>query len=306
LSSRVFKNYQINLGLPFQVKIPVAEFYAAAYPQAANAPDGESGEFASLFGGYGEYGEYGEDGTDAGGEPDGGINAVEAARREAVRREAEKILREAREEGGGIVASAKIEASRILEAAKFEADIQYNKACAQAAGEAEELRGRAQAEGRAEGKAEYDRLIAEALHMRAEAEEDYKTIMAGAEGDALDLVLGIAKKVIGGELEYNRQSLLSMIKDAFSHCTNRENVILKVSSYDYDYVNDSRDLLLSAAEGVDSLEIRRDLSLGRGACIIETAFGSVDAGAPTRLKKIEDAFYRLLSESFPEADGLIA
>jgi len=294
----VFKNHQINLGLPFQVKIPFDEMFEGALSgldisDAYNADDepADSGE------GTREDGAENEEPADIGEE-------------ERARAEAEHILLDARSEAADMIVNADIEVNRLMAAARKETDKYANKIREEIAAEAAETRERAWseggAEGRAAGKAEYDALIAEAEMIRHEAEKEYRRLMAGAEADALDLILGIARKVIGEELAFNRDSLVHMIKDAFIHCTNKEDVVLKVSAGDYEYVIEHRDRLLSMIEGIDNLEIKRDLSLPSGACYIETPFGNLDAGAATRLSKIENTFYSMLSASRSAADDLIA
>ena len=230
---------------------------------------------------------------------DSGAEIAKIDEMEAARAEAERLLGEAQTKCDEIIAAANSRARTIIDAAKFDADAHYNMINEQANAEAEALREQARSEGesigRDEGRAAYESLLTETERIRDEAEAEYAKLLAGAESDALELVLGIAKKVIGDEIAYNRDNLISMIKDAFLHCTNKEEVILKVSSVDYEFVLANKDQLLSAVEGVDKIEIKRDLALGQGACFIETPFGNLDAGASTRISKIEDAFYHILS-----------
>jgi flagellar assembly protein FliH len=380
LSNKVFKNHQINLGLPFQVKVPLDElldgYYGSTRGKMEIKLDGRtrhttgsenlSGSFmlsgakqssrlgvspdvltAGLSGtksmsgtksvsagnisgvspglddpeGYGVLNINGS--VFASGETDvfstGGLfpeigeacesgltdDAGDAETSDSLLAEAERILSEARAESAEIMAMANYEARMLIEKTRRQADAYAAKAREQIEAEAAELRERSRAdgelEGREEGKAAYDLLIAEAQRLCDETDEKYKKLMAGAESEALELILGIAKKVIGEELAVNRENLIYMIKDAFMHCTNKENVILKVAQDDFDYVLLNRDLLLSMIEGVDRLDIKCDLALAPGACLIETPFGNLDAGVTTRMSKIEDVFYRVLSAYRPAA-----
>jgi flagellar assembly protein FliH len=307
LSDKIFKNYQVNIGLPFMVKIPV---------EAPAPEDGERRDAGDLSNGaesrfiVRELDEnFGAD--DAAVDQEVKEEAAEMPDPlEAAAAEAERIMNEARELGEQLIKAVKDEAAEIISAAEREADDYYTKTNEQAASESAALREQAKREGALEGKKEgrdaYDTLIFEAEQIRGEAIAEYRRLINGAESDALELVLRIAKKVIGDEIAYNRGSLISMIRDAFRHCTNKDDVVMKVSTEDYDYVLENRDALLSTIEGVDNFEIRRDLSLSPGACFIETPFGSLDAGADTRFFKIEEAFYRILSVQRPATDDLSA
>ena len=313
MSNKIFKNYQINLGVPFQVKIPYERLYGENYRFNENnkfnrlAKAAGAGEQAGLF--NTDVALPGIDGETIKNELgfDGGTAVAEA---EKAFGEAERIVMDARGEGAEILAEAYAEASRIINASKDEAGKYYEQVCGQAAAEAAELCEQAalrgELEGREEGRAAYDALISEAYQLRAEAEEYYKKLMAGAEGDAVDLVMAIARKVIVEEISYNRKSLINLVKDAFRNCSIKENAVLKVSAEDYEYVLQNHEQILSMTGGIDNLDIKRDLSLGRGACVIETPFGNLDAGVSTRLKKIEDAFYSLLSANGHSDDELIA
>ena len=282
----------------------------------------DSGSNSGFFADADADADYGSDSdADHGSDADSGINSgfepgsdlggySEADIISSAEAEAESIIKAARAEGADIVAGASKEANRIIEAAMREAKLYVEKMSDRAEEEAAAIRERAvldgEREGRIEGRAEYDMLIEEAERVRAEANEEYKKLILGAERDVLELVLSVTKKVVGEEFKLNRENLILMIKDALERCTNREDVVIKISSGDYDFVAANRELLLSMVEGIDKLDIRRDLSLESDSCVIETPFGSLDAGASTRLLKIEDAFYKILSANRPEDDGMIA
>jgi len=360
LSSKVYKNHQINLGIPFLVKVPVKETagviksgeghaekagYGVLFGDGdfdspgAEVSGGTKGaekvarvagaggaDAGSTGGGAGAGSTGGGAGTEGAAYADGNAELSDAGTRfesdaeneadepvdpiEAAAAEADRIVRDATEKGREIIAKAKDEADAILRSAKIEADTRDAKMRDKAAKDAAELhelaRREGELEGRKEGREAYDSLIAEAERIRADAQEKYRKLLTGAEGDMLELVLKISRKVIGDEIAFNRNSIISMIRDAFDNCTNKDDVVLKISPEDYDFVIDNKNNLLSMIEGIDNLEIRRDLSLGPGSCSIETAFGNLDAGADMRLSKIEDAFYRILSASRPMAGELIA
>jgi flagellar assembly protein FliH len=328
LSSKVFKNHQINLGIPLLVKVPIEDparpdgatlLYSEHFDDetdtagAASGPNGPAGP-AGPNGPAGPASHAGQaadvDRADPyepadTAEPAEPIDPVDAAVAEAGR-----ITGEANARAEAIISEAKTEAGALLQSSRREADAYGAKARGQADSDAAGIREAAgregELEGRREGREAYDSLIAEAGRIRADAEEKYRKLLAGAEGDMLELVLKVSRKVIGDEIAFNRNSIIMMIKDALGNCTNREELILKISPEDYEFVMENKNNLLSMVEGIDSLEIRRDLSLGPGSCFIETPFGSLDAGADTRLSKIEDALYRILSASRPDADELIA
>jgi len=92
------------------------------------------------------------------------------------------------------------------------------------------------------------------------------------------------------EISTNKEVILSLIKQAFEKCSSKENVVLKVSNEDYEYVCANKDVIMGQVEGIGELDIKKDSSLKAGGCIVETPYGTIDAGMETKFKKIENAF----------------
>jgi len=248
LYNRVYKNYEINVGAPFEVEA-ACNFHRYADrvndSQEAAAPDGDSAQ-----------------------------ELVD---------EREAILAKAREESESMLEEARSQALSIIDGAKKEAEEIKCRA-------EEEARRRGYEAGYNEGKSQYEALIREAEEIKARAEEEYARLLAGIETDAVNMILDIAKKVIGAELKQNKESILHLVRQAFEKCTNKERLVLKVSPEDYDFVNENKDKLLSMLGGAEEIEIKKDSSLCSGGCIVDTPFGSIDASAQTRLAMIEEAF----------------
>ena len=329
MSNRIFKNYQINLGMPFQVKVPFNIFEAFDAPgDAADAfiyrgacdgcmSDEEAVTAENVFA-AGALGLV--DAVDAIAAADKAVEGAASAVEEAydaaaiaaqARQDALAKLREAQVEAERIIAETEdrcqameAEASKRAAAAADDAGRAIAARMAKAEEECAALRQKAEeqgrregyADGQARGHAEYDALIAGAEATLEEARQKYRELLEGAEGDALELVLKIARKAVGEEMAANKQNMLHLVRDAFSHCSNKEMAVLKVAPDDYDYVRANKDVLLSMVEGVGKLEIKRDLSLSSGACLVETSLGAIDASVETRLSKIEDAFRRVLAK----------
>lgn len=252
MSSKIFKNYQVNVGVPFQVRVPL-NF------QTIKAADAV------------EHSIHNDDYNDKITEDAGG--EIEKAREEA-----ELILKE-----------AQLEALRIME--NTEREIEVNKLAIE-----EEARRIGYENGFSEAKKQYEDLIQEAEFIREHARAEYREVLESIESDAINVILEIAKKVIGIEISFNKEDILYLVKQAFEKCGNKENIVLKTSPEDYDFLVINKDKLLSMVEGIGDLEIKKDSSLKEGACIVETAFGSVDAGVQTKLNKIEQVFRCLIGK----------
>ncbi len=251
MSNRVFKNYQVNLGLPFQINTGL-NFQTIRHIE-------NIGNTAAAVK-----------------KPD--FNEAETG---------EEIVNNARTEAEMIIEEAKLEADRIVEAAE---ELAYENSSRLG----EEAKVKGYEDGFNEVKKQYEDLLQEAEFIREHARVEYKDVLASIESDAINIILDIAKKVIGDEINTNSENVLNLIKQAFEKCANKENVILKVSADDYEFVCDNKEKLLSMVEGIGELDIKRDPSLKLGGCVLETPFGSVDASVQTKLRKIEEAFKEVI------------
>jgi len=251
LYNKVFKNYQVNVGIPFQVRNPLN---FQTIKQIAAETEQESEEAST--------------GT--------GVSA-------------EEILEKAREDAALIIKEAQFEVIRLMENA--EQEIHQNSIQVEA-----EARNKGYEEGLNESRKQYEDLIREAEFIKENAKIEYKEVLAGIEADVVETILDVARKVIGTEIIFNKEDILYLVKQAFEKCANKDNVVLKVSADDYEFLVNNRDRLHSMIEGLGEIEIKKDSSMKAGSCILETRFGSIDAGVDTRLKRIEEAFRQLIGK----------
>lgn len=197
--------------------------------------------------------------------------------------EATQIINEANEQATFIIREAQMEAQRLIDDAQTRAQNLAVKIC-------ENAKQAGYEDGINAAQNQYEDLIKEAEGIREDAEAEYRETMRGIETEAVSLIIDIAKKVVGQEVILNKQNILLLVKQAFEKCANREQMVLKVSDEDFDFSVRNKDKILSMVDGISNLEIKRDMSLKPGSCVIETPFGNIDAGVHTRLGMIEDAF----------------
>lgn len=257
MSSRVLKNDQISLGRPFYIKTSVG--------------------FEVVEKNYDEDQEKYSDVLEAEEEMEDPASILERVREEA-QKEAEYIIE-----------SAKIEASKIIAQAEEEA-------AGRAANIEKEAAERGYSQGVQKAQSQYENILQEAQSIREQAKAEYKQMLEGLEKDFIEIVLAIARKVIGEEVRINKENILFLIKQAFEKCTNKDEIVLKVSDADYEYVVKNREKLLKMMEGAGKFEIKKDPSLNDASCILETPLGSVNAGADTKLDKIEEEFLKVVGD----------
>ena len=150
--------------------------------------------------------------------------------------------------------------------------------------------------GKAEGMSEYAEKCAEVMDTLAEAIKQKNLIIREAEGGILQLATKIAGQIIRSEISLNQAVCLNIIAEAINKVTDRDQVIVKVSSTDLELVKRNRDRLSSLIDGVKSFSIVEDSQVEAGGCIVETNLGYIDARIHTRLEAIEAAVMKVHSQ----------
>jgi flagellar assembly protein FliH len=210
-------------------------------------------------------------------------------------KEAESVINAARAEAEKIINDARNEANKMLEEAQEKIEQHML-----------EIEQKAKEEGYRNGeqlaRQHYQTLLDEAEDIKQQAQKVYKDTLAGLESDIIDIIIDVSRKIIGMELEHNRDTIISLVGTAITGCSPSNGIIVRVCPDDYDYLCDNRDELLRYSEDIHEITIIKDNALNRGDCHIETGFGSIDASVETQISAVERAFKELLGYK-PSADG---
>ncbi|HPU45387.1 MAG: hypothetical protein GXX04_10930 [Clostridiaceae bacterium] len=204
-------------------------------------------------------------------------------------KKAEEIVARARDEAKLIIQEAELEAKRLIEQAKAQIE-EY-------AGEIEQ---KAKEEGYRTGESlaqqHYQGLLAEAEDFRNRAKTEYEETIRSLEHDIVELAVNIARKVLEAELETSREAILKIAGAAIEACLNRDRILLRVSADDYDYVMENSERIKNMAGDIRALEVRKDQTLTKGSCIVDTGYGMVDGSLETKLEMVEQAFHELMGD----------
>lgn len=149
--------------------------------------------------------------------------------------------------------------------------------------------------GRQQGLDTAAEMIEEALQIRQQAIEMKERAIREAEQKIIELVLSIARKVIGEQIRLDREMVLGPVRKALEKCSFSSKVIMRVAPEDYDIVSLSKNKLLLEMEGVSDFEIVMENTLSPGSCILETESGYINSSLEVQLNRIEKYFKELLN-----------
>ena len=209
-----------------------------------------------------------------------------------------------------LVLAGKKQVAELLERANQEIADLKAQASREAAQEAERLKERAAEEGKQQGHAaglrqgldDAKRQMAEQVKQTADncnaivaaAEQDARRILQEAEPKIIELVLTISQKIIKDEVEERPAVVLELVRGALERVRDQNQIIIHVSPDDYDFILQSRRQLQAVVGAEQTLTLTADAVLAKGGCLIETSFGTVEAGIDTQLESIRRVLQGML------------
>ncbi|MFH2060616.1 MAG: FliH/SctL family protein [Pseudomonadota bacterium] len=106
------------------------------------------------------------------------------------------------------------------------------------------------------------------------------------------LIQQIAQKAVMAKIEMDDEVVKPMIIDALKHLIKPEEVVLNVSTEDYEYIEMVKDEFFDQIESLKSVSVRSDPSIKRGGCKIQTKTASVSTDVESRLQTIFNAIQK--------------
>lgn len=222
---------------------------------------------------------------------------------ESARAEAEKIVKEAEDHAFDEVKKKSDQALRLKQEAEDEARAIIDKAKQEAreiveaaSKEVDEIRDRATKEakkagfdqGFAQGQDEVSRIIERVHVVLTKAVERRNEIIEESEGQLIQMVLQIAKKVVKVISENQKNVVINNIVQALRKLKTKADINIRVNLSDLQITTEHTKELIAKFERVNSITVMEDITVDPGGCIIETDFGQIDARISSQLREIEE------------------
>ena len=108
-----------------------------------------------------------------------------------------------------------------------------------------------------------------------------------AEEEILKLSMAIARKVVQRELAQDEDAVLRTIRKAVEFLNERTNVKILVNPADMRKVEEALPEIRGGKK-IDKIELAEDPAIGRGGCILETGFGTINGTVEDQLAAIKE------------------
>ena len=161
--------------------------------------------------------------------------------------------------------------------------------------QAEEIRSNAEAQGRQQGyDAGYQEGVAAAQALkdeieqqRGDLEKEYQQIVDELEPEMVDVLTQIYEHVFNIELREDKGIILHLLKTTLSRIEPGKDLIVHVSSDDYDEIMDEKENLDACITSPNTtMEIIEDPLLKENECMIESDSGVFDCSLGVELSEI--------------------
>lgn len=147
-----------------------------------------------------------------------------------------------------------------------------------------------------EGQNQAHAIIEEASNLKERIQREREQLILNSESELAKLSLAIASKILNMEVASN-DYIKGIIKEGMNNLIAAREVVIRVSESDYDFATYLKPQIFLMTKNIDKLEIKKDLSMKRGDCIIENLIsGSIDVGIRTQLERIKEEFEHAFRE----------
>lgn len=187
---------------------------------------------------------------------------------------------------------------------KYVTEEEYNRLARQSQIEKEQAYKDGYSEGQQmgynRGKGESKTIIAQIEQLVRSVEAQRSEIYQQAELELVDLSIEIARRIIAGKVDGDRDIIIDSVKKAVGLLKDRSALLLKIAPEQEPLVRACLSDLFSIDDGVQKIEIVSDRRVSPGGCIVETEAGNVDVRIETELHNIETALRRVNSSQASE------
>lgn len=153
------------------------------------------------------------------------------------------------------------------------------------------------ADGKQESMNEYALLLEKANEIIKAAKTDYHKTLEQSDGIILDIAIHTAEKIIKQRLSQKPESFLPIVTEAIKEIKDQSDITIYLHPANYTFVLEQKDELAHVLDDEKDISIYIDENVAEGNCLIEHAFGQVDASIDTQLQQVRKCLHELKMEN---------
>ncbi|HBF36636.1 MAG TPA: hypothetical protein DDW50_04880 [Firmicutes bacterium] len=209
---------------------------------------------------------------------------------EGARQTAAKSIETAKQQAETVIADAHRQADGIIEEANQKVTGKLEEANQQTAVIKEEAHQQGLATGREAAvvavKQELTENLDRALALINEIETEREERIGTSEPELLKLAVAIAEKIIGQEIELDKDRQIQIVREALIKASTANMITIRIHSDDLQLLRENQVFLQSAFNEPKRIDFKEDCSIPAGNCFIETDQGNLDARVKSQLERV--------------------
>lgn len=158
-------------------------------------------------------------------------------------------------------------------------------------------------EGRATAQQEFDEKIAGAVNLIQSLEQEKDTVHKQYEEDLLALVKTMVERLVGHEVSVNPLVIRNTLRKAMEYVVEGSTVTIHLHADDLQRIKEMSLEDPSLLAGTKRIELVEDPLVSSGGCLLNTAFGEIDATLENCREKLFAAVERAFLAALAEDDG---
>ena len=126
-------------------------------------------------------------------------------------------------------------------------------------------------------------------------------LIACNETQIVRMVFYMAKRLVYQEISAKPEIVLETVRQALLSAQSDENVNIRISPSDYEFIESTREKLGKEFDGVKRAKLESSAEIENGGCVVETNYGDVNATLEQRLQRM----WASISEKLPKTKSTI-
>ena len=152
-------------------------------------------------------------------------------------------------------------------------------------------------QGKEDSLKQYNQLLENANSITESAMVDYHSTIERSESSILRLSIQVAEKIVKQKLSDDPVSFLPIIKAAIKELKDHSTISIYLHPDNYEFVLGQKGELEQIVDDDTRLSLYADNEIVENSCLIQHAFGQIDAGIDTQLEQIRNVLHEIAMEN---------
>jgi flagellar assembly protein FliH len=146
------------------------------------------------------------------------------------------------------------------------------------------------------GQKRIETIVQQIRTVLQEMENQREPLYRVYEREMLQLALSISKKILHHECQVNEDVITATLREVSKYIVDQRKIVIRLNPADAQFIQSHPNKATPVRKGRQGVELLKDPSITRGGCVVETAFGGIDATMETQFDQIVSLLWERFNE----------